>query len=153
MKFYYLFQLKQKIGIYAYAKQFNRSSFFTDGTSSESSSTPSSPKLERTPIPTGEKVPAVLTAGKKKKSRKHSASAGYSGPGGTALNRQVLASVTQFQRKQKKSTIDVWWLYDDGGLTILLPYILTTRSQFSGCQLRIFTLTSRKDELGTEQRK
>jgi len=29
---------------------------------------------------------------------------------------------------------------------------LTTRSQFAGCTLRIFTLTSRKDELGTEQR-
>lgn len=23
--------------------------------------------------------------------------------------------ITRFQRKQKKGTIDVWWLYDDGG--------------------------------------
>jgi hypothetical protein len=28
---------------------------------------------------------------------------------------------------KRKGTIDVWWLYDDGGLTLLLPYILTTR--------------------------
>ncbi|RXG69060.1 Solute carrier family 12 member 2 [Armadillidium vulgare] len=29
-------------------------------------------------------------------------------------------------------TIDVRWLYDDGGLTVLLPYILSTRTQWSG---------------------
>lgn len=31
-----------------------------------------------------------------------------------ALPKDVLTSVNQFQRKQK-GTIDVWWLYDDGG--------------------------------------
>ncbi|KAB7507825.1 Solute carrier family 12 member 3 [Armadillidium nasatum] len=49
-------------------------------------------------------------------------------------------------------TIDVWWLYDDGGLTLLLPYILTTRSQWAGCKLRVFALANRKDELDMEQR-
>ncbi|CAG7828067.1 unnamed protein product [Allacma fusca] len=63
----------------------------------------------------------------------------------------VLTRVDQFTQKQQKGTIDVWWLYDDGGLTILLPYLLTMRSQFSECQLRIFTLTSRLDELGSTQ--
>ncbi|RXG68763.1 Solute carrier family 12 member 2 [Armadillidium vulgare] len=28
-----------------------------------------------------------------------------------------------------KGTIDVRWLYDDGGLTVLLPCILSTRTQ------------------------
>lgn len=46
----------------------------------------------------------------------------------------------------------MWWLYDDGGLTLLLPYILTTRQQFSGCQLRVFTLANRKEELDRETR-
>ena len=32
-----------------------------------------------------------------------------------AIPKDVLTSVNQFQRKQKKGTIDVWWLYDDGG--------------------------------------
>ncbi|CAG7838637.1 unnamed protein product [Allacma fusca] len=119
-----------------------------DGTSSEASSPPSSPKIERSDITAGLKNVGL----KKKRNRKVSSSAMYTGPGGVAIPRDVLANVTQFQRKQKKGTIDVWWLYDDGGLTILLPYILSTRSQFAGCQLRIFSLTSRRDELGREQR-
>ncbi|ODM98387.1 Bumetanide-sensitive sodium-(potassium)-chloride cotransporter [Orchesella cincta] len=120
-----------------------------DGTSSEASSPPSSPKIERSnPAgPTGE-----TAVGLKKRQRKHSLSALYAGPNGSALPRDVISHLTQFQRKQKKGTIDVWWLYDDGGLTLLLPYILTSRSQFSGCALRIFSLASKKDELGREQR-
>ena len=51
-----------------------------------------------------------------------------------------------------QGTIDVWWLYDDGGLTLLLPYILTTRNQWENCSLRIFALANRKDELDVEQR-
>ena len=51
-----------------------------------------------------------------------------------------------------QGTIDVWWLYDDGGLTLLLPYILTTRNQWDHCCLRIFALANRKDELEVEQR-
>ena len=46
----------------------------------------------------------------------------------------------------------MWWLYDDGGLTLLLPYILTTRQQFGACNLRVFTLANRKDELDRETR-
>lgn len=55
-------------------------------------------------------------------------------PAGIEVHREipkdVLLNVNQFQRKQKKGTIDVWWLYDDGGLTMLVPYILTTRNQY-----------------------
>ncbi|CAL4064295.1 unnamed protein product, partial [Meganyctiphanes norvegica] len=76
----------------------------------------------------------------------------FRGPGGAELSKAVLDDITIFQRKQKKGTIDVWWLYDDGGLTILLPYILTTRANWSGCSLRIFTLGNRKHELDIEQR-
>jgi solute carrier family 12 sodium/potassium/chloride transporter 2 len=61
-------------------------------------------------------------------------------------------AVNQFQRKQKKGYIDVWWLYDDGGLTLLLPYLLSTRGQWKGCSLRVFALANKKDELDTEQR-
>uniref|UniRef100_T1JEV4 Bumetanide-sensitive sodium-(Potassium)-chloride cotransporter n=1 Tax=Strigamia maritima TaxID=126957 RepID=T1JEV4_STRMM len=66
--------------------------------------------------------------------------------------REVLAAHSQFQRKQKKGTIDVWWLYDDGGLSMLIPYILTTRKQWRSCKLRVFALANRKDELDEEQR-
>jgi len=68
------------------------------------------------------------------------------------IPKDVLLSANLFHRKQKKGTIDVWWLYDDGGLTMLIPYILTTRSQWSGCRLRVFSLANKKDQLDREQR-
>ncbi|XP_056137610.1 solute carrier family 12 member 3 [Lampris incognitus] len=45
---------------------------------------------------------------------------------------------TVFQRKQGKKTIDVYWLSDDGGLTLLLPYLLTRRKRWAQCQVRVF---------------
>ena len=35
---------------------------------------------------------------------------------------------------------------------MLLPYILTTRQQFAGCKLRVFTLANKMDELDRETR-
>lgn len=60
---------------------------------------------------------------------------------------------SRFQKKQKKGTIDVWWLYDDGGLTLLLPYIISTRRNWSNCRLRVFALANRHSELEYEQRR
>uniref|UniRef100_A0A3Q3M731 Solute carrier family 12 member 1 n=1 Tax=Mastacembelus armatus TaxID=205130 RepID=A0A3Q3M731_9TELE len=54
------------------------------------------------------------------------------------MNERLLEASTQFNKKQPKSTIDVWWLFDDGGLTLLLPYILKTRKKWKDCKLRIF---------------
>lgn len=69
------------------------------------------------------------------------------------ISKEILSSVTRFQRKQKKGTIDVWWLYDDGGLTLLMPYIISTRSNWSSCKLRVFALANKHSELEYEQRR
>ncbi|XP_065334078.1 bumetanide-sensitive sodium-(potassium)-chloride cotransporter isoform X1 [Cloeon dipterum] len=76
----------------------------------------------------------------------------YKGADGIELPKEHINNLTQFTRKQKKGTIDVWWLYDDGGLTLLLPYIISTRRNWSACKLRVFALANKKDELDTEQR-
>ena len=68
------------------------------------------------------------------------------------IPRDVLSAVNQFQRRQRKGTIDVWWLYDDGGLTMLVPYILSTRAQWTGCKLRVFALANKRSELDRDQR-
>ncbi|XP_012268640.2 bumetanide-sensitive sodium-(potassium)-chloride cotransporter isoform X2 [Athalia rosae] len=68
------------------------------------------------------------------------------------ISKEILTSVTRFQRKQKKGSIDVWWLYDDGGLTLLMPYIISTRSNWSSCKLRVFALANKHSELEYEQR-
>lgn len=38
--------------------------------------------------------------------------------------------------------IDVWWLSDDGGLIILMAYLLSQHPSWSKCHLRVFTVTS-----------
>lgn len=65
----------------------------------------------------------------------------------------IITNFSKFQKKQKKGTIDVWWLYDDGGLTLLLPYIISTRKNWSSCKLRVFALANRYSEMQYEQRK
>ena len=78
----------------------------------------------------------------------------YKGSDGKPLPRETINEITQFQSSNRKTgCIDVWWLYDDGGLTLLLPYILTTRAQYSNCSLRVFALANKKDELDRETRK
>lgn len=53
-------------------------------------------------------------------------------------DQKLLDASSQFQRKQGKSTIDVWWLFDDGGLTLLIPYLLTTKKKWKDCKIRVF---------------
>ncbi|KAJ8340419.1 hypothetical protein SKAU_G00350520 [Synaphobranchus kaupii] len=54
------------------------------------------------------------------------------------VSQRLVEFSAQFQKKQAKGTIDVWWLFDDGGFTLLIPYILTTRKKWKDCKLRIF---------------
>uniref|UniRef100_A0A670KHS2 Solute carrier family 12 member 1 n=2 Tax=Podarcis muralis TaxID=64176 RepID=A0A670KHS2_PODMU len=55
------------------------------------------------------------------------------------FNQRLLEASSQFKKKQGKGTIDVWWLFDDGGLILLIPYMLTLRKKWKDCKLRIFT--------------
>lgn len=76
----------------------------------------------------------------------------YKGPGGAELPKEVLSELTTFSRKHTSAVIDVWWLYDDGGLTLLLPYIISTRRNYHSCKLRVFALANKNSELEFEQR-
>lgn len=77
----------------------------------------------------------------------------YATQGGTSIPREILDEMNVFHDKQTKGTIDIWWLYDSGGLTVLLPYIISTRANWSNCKIRVFALTNRKQELEIEERK
>nr|XP_031536466.1 solute carrier family 12 member 3 isoform X2 [Vicugna pacos] len=54
-----------------------------------------------------------------------------------ALVREEQAS-TIFQSEQGKKTIDIYWLFDDGGLTLLIPYLLGRKKRWSKCKIRVF---------------
>lgn len=75
----------------------------------------------------------------------------YTSPSGKDLPREVLEKMAYFKTKQK-GTIDVWWLYDDGGLTMLLPYIISTRTAWQQCKLRVFALANNSIEIETEKK-
>ena len=70
---------------------------------------------------------------------------------GNELPGSILESISVFRKIQPKGFIDVWWLYDDGGLTLLLPYIISTRHNWAACKLRVFCTASSQDNLDKEK--
>ncbi|NWR15937.1 S12A3 protein, partial [Emberiza fucata] len=55
----------------------------------------------------------------------------------TTLASEQQAS-TIFQSQQGKKTIDIYWLFDDGGLTLLIPYLLGRKKRWGKCKIRVF---------------
>lgn len=72
----------------------------------------------------------------------------------TKINQGVLQGVNMFHKAHKNGFVDVWWMNDNGGLSLLLPYLLTKRKYWQKCKLRIFMQTkSSETDLTEEQRK
>merc|ERR1712147_409687 len=101
---------------------------------------------------TQDKVPEMMALTRTRTRTRTISRSVYTDCHGNPVSQDVIADINQFQAGKRSGTIDVWWLYDDGGLTLLLPYILTTRQYFSGCRLRVFSLANRRDELDRETR-
>uniref|UniRef100_A0A915CQ49 DNA-(apurinic or apyrimidinic site) lyase n=1 Tax=Ditylenchus dipsaci TaxID=166011 RepID=A0A915CQ49_9BILA len=52
----------------------------------------------------------------------------------------------KFRTQIRKGVVDVWWLFDDGGLTLLLSYLLTTQNTYlPGAKMRVFTICSKSN--------
>ncbi|XP_066050654.1 solute carrier family 12 member 3 isoform X2 [Chamaea fasciata] len=54
----------------------------------------------------------------------------------TLANEQQASTI--FQSEQGKKTIDIYWLFDDGGLTLLIPYLLGRKKRWGKCKIRVF---------------
>ncbi|XP_037336082.2 solute carrier family 12 member 3-like [Pungitius pungitius] len=50
----------------------------------------------------------------------------------------VTQDKTVFQSDQGKKSIDIYWIADDGGLTLLVPYLLTRRKRWRRTRIRVF---------------
>lgn len=57
----------------------------------------------------------------------------------------VLNQVLRAPQAGADKTVDVWWLADDGGLTMLIPYLLLQSAAFRGAKLRVLILTDFTD--------
>ncbi|XP_047446250.1 solute carrier family 12 member 7-like isoform X2 [Mugil cephalus] len=49
------------------------------------------------------------------------------------------------QERLKEGTIDVWWIVHDGGLLMLLPFLLSQHKVWRKCRMRIFTVAQMDD--------
>ena len=59
----------------------------------------------------------------------------------------VPKGINQFPEMKVKlrGTIDVWWIVHDGGLLMLLPFLLRQDRTWKNCKLRIFTVAQTED--------
>lgn len=48
-------------------------------------------------------------------------------------------------RFQIRGNIDIWWIVHDGGLLMLLPFLLKQHRTWKNCKLRIFTVAQMED--------
>jgi hypothetical protein len=48
--------------------------------------------------------------------------------------------------EKREGNIDIWWLFDDGGLTVLIPYLLSLNRFWKKCKVRVFTPKSTQKE-------
>uniref|UniRef100_A0A914E877 Uncharacterized protein n=1 Tax=Acrobeloides nanus TaxID=290746 RepID=A0A914E877_9BILA len=75
------------------------------------------------------------------------------GPSNQKTEKAMLASINRFQQKVKGAIIDVWWLYDDGGLALLVPYLLSQpKSYLENANLRVFTISTSVSGMEQEKR-
>ncbi|CAK6982188.1 solute carrier family 12 member 7-like [Scomber scombrus] len=49
------------------------------------------------------------------------------------------------QERLKGGTIDVWWIVHDGGMLMLLPFLIIQHKVWRKCQMRIFTVAQMDD--------
>uniref|UniRef100_A0A5S6QII0 Solute carrier family 12 member 2 n=1 Tax=Trichuris muris TaxID=70415 RepID=A0A5S6QII0_TRIMR len=70
-----------------------------------------------------------------------------------SMEKTSKVAVENFQKRIKKAVIDVWWLYDDGGLSILIPHLLSQEGYLENAKLRVFTIVKRSDVFDDEQSK
>jgi len=56
-----------------------------------------------------------------------------------------------FGAEKPKGTIDVYWLSDDGGLSILLPYLLSQSPYWTSTKMRVFFSGKNKREMGYDK--
>ncbi|VVC37173.1 SLC12A transporter, C-terminal,Amino acid permease/ SLC12A domain [Cinara cedri] len=57
------------------------------------------------------------------------------------------------KKKEMHGTVDVWWLYNDGGLALIIAHILKSSSSWKNCKFRIFGVTDKEECLLKEKNK
>ena len=48
--------------------------------------------------------------------------------------------------------IDIWWLFDDGGLSLLIPHLVSLNKKYRDCNLRVYFMSKSANNLDDERR-
>ena len=111
------------------------------------------PRMKRLDSSSSGIITRLKNMNKEKKSLAEALSMPMTDKHGRIIEDEVIERIIQYRTKtQNEGTIDVYWLYDDGGLTLLLPHILSTRAKFAKCKLRVFFLADKMNDLDAETR-
>lgn len=57
------------------------------------------------------------------------------------MTKSLSLFLDQFQQVQKAGTIDVWWLFDTGGICILIAFILRSNHLWRNSKIRVFSVS------------
>ena len=69
---------------------------------------------------------------------------------GDVLSDEMSGSYISLQRfpdsgDKVKGNIDIWWIVHDGGLLMLLPFLLMQHRTWKNCKMRIFSIAQPED--------
>lgn len=69
---------------------------------------------------------------------------------GDVLSDEMSGSYFSLQRfpdsgDKVKGNIDIWWIVHDGGLLMLLPFLLMQHRTWKNCKMRIFSIAQPED--------
>ena len=53
---------------------------------------------------------------------------------------------------KQNGNIDIWWLFDDGGLSLLIPHLVSLNKKYKDCNLRVFFMSKSASNLDDERR-
>lgn len=54
----------------------------------------------------------------------------------------ILKNLEMLDEVDRTGFIDVWWIFDDGGLTVLIPYLLSKHKEWKKAKLRVISYAS-----------
>ncbi|XP_022163509.1 bumetanide-sensitive sodium-(potassium)-chloride cotransporter-like [Myzus persicae] len=57
------------------------------------------------------------------------------------------------KKKRNHGTVDVWWLYNDGGLSLIIAFIIKHSITWNNCKFRIYGVTKKVECLSEEKNK
>ena len=62
----------------------------------------------------------------------------------------IMTRIDMYDHDHGQGNIDIWWIVHDGGLLMLLPFLLKQHRTWRKCRLRIFTVAQVTKRISTK---